>query len=62
MGEIAEDMVNGRCCDICGCYFKNKIGNLYEHGYPATCKDCWDDMTDEEKELHQKCLDDIETL
>lgn len=42
MGEIAEDILDGVCCAICGCYFENleKRGYAYEHGYPVACKDC----------------------
>lgn len=38
MGEIADDMVNGASCEQCGMPF------VQEHGYPATCKDCWRKM------------------
>lgn len=53
MGEIAEDMNDGTCCDLCGCYFK-KNEQLYTHEHPATCWDCWDDLTDNEKEGRTK--------
>lgn len=55
MGQIAEDMQAGTCCEICGCYF-TKNGKLYTHEYPVTCKDCYKELTDEEKEHHQKAL------
>lgn len=43
MGEIAEDMIEGRSCSWCGCYFHDpKTGQSYEHGYPVVCKDCWE--------------------
>lgn len=54
MGEIANDMIEGRCCALCGQYFvkSNIVDNkeyeimggeeLYEHGYPVACKDCWE--------------------
>jgi hypothetical protein len=35
MGEIAEDMINGASCALCGCYFE------HEHDYPVACKHCW---------------------
>ena len=41
MGEIAEDMIDGTCCEICGQYFVDKDDNLYTHGYSVTCKECW---------------------
>jgi hypothetical protein len=56
MGEIADDMISGVCCAICGCYFATndniKIihrgkhtenAKLYTHGYPVACWDCWDE-------------------
>ncbi len=60
MGQIADDMVNGICCDICGCYFVDNDTDLFEHGYPATCWDCWKDLTKEEKKIHQKA--EVDTL
>lgn len=35
MGEIAEDMVNGLQCSLCGVCFEE------EHGYPVVCDSCW---------------------
>lgn len=44
MGEIADDMINGACCALCGQYFENpdEPGTVYEHGYPVACKQCWE--------------------
>lgn len=53
MGEIADDMVDGTSCSLCGCYFIKK-GKLFTHGYPVVCWDCWDDLTEIEKEQYQK--------
>lgn len=39
MGQIADDMVAGACCETCGIYFKK------EHGHPVTCNDCWKNLT-----------------
>ena len=36
MGEIADDMIEGACCSLCGEYFEE------EHGYPVACEDCWE--------------------
>jgi len=36
MGEIADDMLSGLCCSLCGIYFED------EHGYPVVCEDCWE--------------------
>lgn len=35
MGEIADDIINGDCCQICGCYFEDEGA-----GYPRTCNSC----------------------
>jgi hypothetical protein len=57
MGQTTEDILDGTCCDICGIYFKGKKKNtLYTHEYPVTCWDCWKNLTEEEKGLHQKAL------
>jgi hypothetical protein len=47
MGEIADDMINGRCCSECGCYFYDHVKTdgtieIFEHGYPVLCWDCFD--------------------
>lgn len=34
MGEIAEDMINGDACQICGQYFEES------YGYSMTCTEC----------------------
>ncbi len=36
MGEIANAMINGECCALCGQFFKKP------HGYPVACKECWE--------------------
>lgn len=55
MGEMAEDIIDGSCCALCGCYFigeskeeykneSNPEGNsILSHGYPVACKDCWEE-------------------
>jgi len=54
MGQIAEDMIDGTCCSLCGCYFikKNKKQELelFTHGYPVACNDCHDDNCSQEKQ------------
>lgn len=37
MGQMAEDILDGACCALCGQYFE------IEHGYPIACTDCWDE-------------------
>lgn len=45
MGEIADDMIDGRCCALCGEYFIaediNGHDKGYSHGYPVACNSCW---------------------
>lgn len=46
MGEMAEDMVDGTCCSVCGQYFQDPDDpddseSCYTHGYPVACKSCW---------------------
>lgn len=41
MGEIADDMIDGACCALCGMYFADEHENMYEHGYPVACEECW---------------------
>jgi hypothetical protein len=47
MGEMADDIISGKCCALCGQFFvqekndKDKTVVLYEHGYPVACADCW---------------------
>ena len=55
MGEIANDMIEGRCCSHCGVYFI-KDGKLCEHGYPVLCHDCYDNETKEERAGIQRSL------
>lgn len=47
MGQIADDMINGYCCSLCGVYFED------EHGYPVVCKGCWDNLSEEDKKNFQ---------
>lgn len=46
MGEIADDMIEGRCCELCGAYF------VEEHGFPVICIDCWRSCDEEEKLMY----------
>jgi len=43
MGQLADDMVNGLSCSECGIYFEK------EHGYPVLCKDCFEDIDQDDK-------------
>lgn len=44
MGEMAEDLIDGSCCQICGEYFTE------DHGYPVVCKECWRAMSKKERQ------------
>lgn len=35
MGEIADDMLDGSCCQECSTYF------VRSHGHPVLCRECW---------------------
>lgn len=61
MGQIAEDMTDGTCCDLCGCYFVDKKDNLYTHEHSATCKECYDELEEQEREFHNLCDEGITT-
>lgn len=59
MGELAEDIIEGRCCEWCGMYFfilddKEEITGIHEHGYPVLCWTCWEECTPEERKDHQR--------
>ena len=49
MGEIAEDMHDGSCCELCGQYFKHPKGGIYTHGYPVVCNDCWTELDPQDR-------------
>ncbi len=41
MGEVAEDYIDGSCCSKCGGYFTKDNKDVYTHGYPVLCEECW---------------------
>lgn len=45
MGEYADKIINGECCELCMMPYVHKKDKetVYQHGYPAVCNDCWDD-------------------
>jgi len=55
---VAEDILDGTCCQLCGCYFENPDGDsnsiLYSHEYPVTCWECWEELSKEDKKEHQR--------
>ena len=60
MGEVAEDMCDGTACQLCGQYFQDPKDEdqLYVHGYPVTCKECYNQLSAKDKKHHQKALVD----
>lgn len=40
--SIAEDMIEGSSCSLCGDYFEDNQdgGKLLTHGYPVACTAC----------------------
>ena len=58
MGEMAEDMIDGTACQLCGQYFQDpKNENLaYTHGYPVICDDCWHELLEDEREGYQRAI------
>lgn len=49
MGEIADDIIEGACCALCGEYFvmeKDIDGSdvpvFASHGFPVACASCWE--------------------
>lgn len=58
MGEIADDMVDGTMCSLCGCFFRDPKqqppNNLYTHNHPVVCWECWTDLTKKERKEYQR--------
>lgn len=55
MGQIAEDILDGTCCQLCCQYFRHpKTDGLYVHEYPVVCWDCWERLTKKERKEYQK--------
>ena len=48
MGEYAEMMIGGVCCERCGEFIGNEVG------YPQTCDDCYHELSVAEVEEEQK--------
>lgn len=48
MSETTDDIVNGEICDICLYPFE------YPNEHPATCNECWADLTKGDRKKHTK--------
>ena len=63
MGEVADDMIDGLSCIICGLYFADRSGEeptIYEHGYPVVCWDCWGELNKKERAEYVRAT--VETI
>jgi len=40
MGEAAEDMLDGSCCEWCGEWFDDVLNGAKPPGYPRYCDAC----------------------
>jgi len=36
MGQMADDIIDGACCALCGEYFEDG-----DQGYPCVCSECY---------------------
>lgn len=48
MGEIAEDMLDGSCCELCGQYFEHP--------------NCWKDLSSKEKKSKGRIKASVKTV
>ena len=44
MGEMADDMIEGSSCSLCGIFFEE------EHGYPVICNSCFNHLNKADKD------------
>lgn len=58
MGQMADDIIDGTCCQLCSYYFDDPEDEtkLYTHDYPVVCWDCREELTEEERKQYQKAL------
>lgn len=64
MGQSFDDIISGTACELCGKFFEGtdapqaELGcvNGYEHGFPATCWECWERLTKKQKRQHSRAL------
>jgi hypothetical protein len=61
MESIVDDILTGRCCELCGQNFKepSSIGPefppfVYEHGRPVVCHPCWDGLKEGERKYYHR--------
>lgn len=56
MGQIADDMINGCACQLCGCYFTDDDEGIYQHDIPVVCFDCWEELDSEERMYYTRAV------
>lgn len=49
MGEIADDILEGACCQVCGEYVEGE-----PYGFPFTCSGCEADEDDDDDFLYEE--------
>lgn len=55
VGEIADDMIDGTTCQLCGCFFGGLAEDeCYTHGYPVVCWDCWEYLPKKQRKKYQR--------
>lgn len=48
---MADDIIDGACCALCGQYFVTQSAEeIYEHGYPVACNECYEEGCGYEKQ------------
>ena len=50
MGQAADDMLNGLCCQVCGQF----MDDYEEVGYPRTCESCKDEQPQKKQRRKKK--------
>jgi len=50
MGEMAEDILEGRICGKCHLPFTQ------DHGFPAVCLDCWSESSEDDRKGWQRAV------
>lgn len=56
MAEIAEDIIDGTACSLCGQYFEDPDNptQTYTHGYPVVCSSCWNMLDEHTRKVYRK--------
>lgn len=59
MGTLVNDIIKGRCCELCQFSFENPkcAGEGFEHGYPVVCHECWIQLDSRDKRDHNGAIE-----